>query len=1287
MGDSASNEGNYAHKERLLRSLKKEVKHIMEESVMLKTVHEDSASVTSLCSNVDSCLSLGLKRRALGLFKTSSTTALIQKVAKEFDEAGYIMKQVTVLEQAAGQKRAHSTGDSTGSLSKGSRSGLMEKTQSGSNLAAFTPRFLWIRVALFEKRLQKIVAYLVQESDRYYTKESLVADQDFGPILSSLLVGPCALEYTKVKASGSIWTDLPANELVQRHKISSCGSSSSISSPPSGGLLPRVELQDSTSGSESSPGVISLSLSPLHHVGQYRRSLSTQTATDIQTNSFGFDEKRSVPSQAREYVESLHQNQKDTLIYGKNNVMVHPKNGDILLAGYLSLHQISSGGLPTSLALKWTPNQLMNGPTIEDKNASWQQALYIELDSILFLHCHQDGQEPGTLVLISSDGTQNPPLQFPPGGHMVQFLACIETSLASLSGRLDPSLKTAKADLKKATNGEGSASADAAKSKRKFPWIRKEAPLQETDDESFLEGNLDWVFKVILDTEQVQGQATPLPQHTTATRSTSLFTTSVPPAAATLAAPSIIPLNTTSKGGKISGSREWLANLFSPSKSRNSSSSTDTTASRSQSLSEYSAVEASESKEEVIAVQIEKAADLTNKDEEDAKDAEVECIEEINEQQDNGELEPLGQEVSSGSRTKTPTEPISTLCSSMRRQIISRAFYGWLAHCRHLKTVRKHLGGLAFHEDFAIPEDSTWQEGVTSSWWKAARPEEDNMVFEREFHMRTYLGGIEPDLRPKVWPFLLGHYKWIHTASQRADVDKRVRTMYEHKLSDWMAIEAIVRQKDKETTAANIAKLSGGTSLEQVAMNGNHSINISNEVFESTEEDHCMSSRTVSADKISTITEATENSTSNSEKSRSKLLSTQSDPPLPSSGDVVKPNRPSTFRENLASDEGIDESPAAGVNASTNNESDTSDTEGEDIDVSLVSEEDQQKVEAANGLDTNRPATGEVKGIPGPAVSSQAGSKCVSYRITTPSVDSGNPSECSPLKVEMEGDDDVLGTDDHLENYERDLSQITQKIATLAHPNLTPPVTRDDTISSASSCHSPASSEGGIYAQELIDNFALNLHRIDKDVQRCDRNHPYFTLPNLDKLRNIITTYVWENLDVGYMQGMCDLVAPLLVVFNDEALTHSCFSHLMERMLCNFPHGSQMDENFANMRSLIQVLDQNLYDTIQKNGDFSHFYFCYRWFLLDFKREFAYSDIFLIWETIWASRKVVSSHFFLFVALALVENYRDIILDRNMDFTDIIKFFNEMAEKHDGKQILLIARELVHQLQTIIVDK
>lgn len=33
------------------------------------------------------------------------------------------------------------------------------------------------------------------------------------------LVGPCALEYTKLKTSDHFWTDPSANELVQRHRI------------------------------------------------------------------------------------------------------------------------------------------------------------------------------------------------------------------------------------------------------------------------------------------------------------------------------------------------------------------------------------------------------------------------------------------------------------------------------------------------------------------------------------------------------------------------------------------------------------------------------------------------------------------------------------------------------------------------------------------------------------------------------------------------------------------------------------------------------------------------------------------------------------------------------------------------------------------------------------------------------------------------------------------------------------------------------------------------------------
>jgi len=62
--------------------------------------------------------------------------------------------------------------------------------------------------------------------------------------------------------------------------------------------------------------------------------------------------------------------------------------------------------------------------------------------------------------------------------------------------------------------------------------------------------------------------------------------------------------------------------------------------------------------------------------------------------------------------------------------------------------------------------------------------------------------------------------------------------------------------------------------------------------------------------------------------------------------------------------------------------------------------------------------------------------------------------------------------------------------------------------------------------------------------------------------------------------------------------------------------------------------------------------------LFCFDIEFVYADIFLVWEIIAAARRTVTKRFVLFIALAMMKSYRDIILDNRMDFTDIIKFFN-----------------------------
>jgi hypothetical protein len=95
----------------------------------------------------------------------------------------------------------------------------------------------------------------------------------------------------------------------------------------------------------------------------------------------------------------------------------------------------------------------------------------IRLEEIVYLHCHQQGtggtyfnyvgiylcihvfvcvfltlnsrfflvDSGGTVVLVSQDGIQRPPLRFPRGGHLLQFLTCLETGLLP-HGQLDPPL-------------------------------------------------------------------------------------------------------------------------------------------------------------------------------------------------------------------------------------------------------------------------------------------------------------------------------------------------------------------------------------------------------------------------------------------------------------------------------------------------------------------------------------------------------------------------------------------------------------------------------------------------------------------------------------------------------------------------------------------------------------------------------------------------------------------------------------------------------------------------------
>ncbi len=66
----------------------------------------------------------GLRRRALGLFKTSTTAALVQKISRDDEDADAVTRRVAEIEReqqraaAAAGRRTHSAGDSGSRLSR-----------------------------------------------------------------------------------------------------------------------------------------------------------------------------------------------------------------------------------------------------------------------------------------------------------------------------------------------------------------------------------------------------------------------------------------------------------------------------------------------------------------------------------------------------------------------------------------------------------------------------------------------------------------------------------------------------------------------------------------------------------------------------------------------------------------------------------------------------------------------------------------------------------------------------------------------------------------------------------------------------------------------------------------------------------------------------------------------------------------------------------------------------------------------------------------------------------------
>eukprot|EP00271_Cylindrocystis_brebissonii_P004040 TRINITY_DN15400_c0_g1_i1.p1 TRINITY_DN15400_c0_g1~~TRINITY_DN15400_c0_g1_i1.p1 ORF type:complete len:900 (-),score=212.27 TRINITY_DN15400_c0_g1_i1:760-3459(-) len=207
--------------------------------------------------------------------------------------------------------------------------------------------------------------------------------------------------------------------------------------------------------------------------------------------------------------------------------------------------------------------------------------------------------------------------------------------------------------------------------------------------------------------------------------------------------------------------------------------------------------------------------------------------------------------------------------------------------------------------------------------------------------------------------------------------------------------------------------------------------------------------------------------------------------------------------------------------------------------------------------------------------------------------------------------------------------------------------------------------------------FREQRNRVEKDVVRTDRTQPFFLgddNPNVAIMRSVLITYAFFEADLGYCQGMSDLLSPILYVMRDEIDAFWCFVALMERMAPNFNRDqSGVNAQLLAVRKLVELLDPPLHAYL-RSQDCLNYYFCFRWLLIQFKREFPYETVLRLWEILWTRH--LSDHFHLYICVALLKRHSQQIMDEKMEFDSLLRFLNDLSGEIDLDSTLVDAEEL-----------
>ena len=168
-----------------------------------------------------------------------------------------------------------------------------------------------------------------------------------------------------------------------------------------------------------------------------------------------------------------------------------------------------------------------------------------------------------------------------------------------------------------------------------------------------------------------------------------------------------------------------------------------------------------------------------------------------------------------------------------------------------------------------------------------------------------------------------------------------------------------------------------------------------------------------------------------------------------------------------------------------------------------------------------------------------------------------------------------------------------------------------------------------------------------------------------DVLERILYIYAKINKDVGYVQGMNVILAPIYYCYcldntcdkdNIEADTFWSFSYLMDDIKKIFQKKNDnlkggIIDKIILLELMVSKVDKDIFNKLQQNNKIDNFYFAIKWINLFFSQQMIMPDILRLWDIIFSED---DRYYFVYIfSLAILEyNKKDII---SKDYYEIIE--------------------------------